>query len=419
MKRDQILQVLYDLALVTGSETSVRPLVTATLQRLLYHTSTSCGLFFSELAPVADVDGQGMVHVTLYQAIAGGRLRDRVGETLSLPAALFGNGSAQISDPGLLASLFGEDNRYRYGLRLMVNPHDFIFLFAPRHLPSELHLDLVFAPVIGNFDHSLRMCRDNERIMNELREELETRTRLEEQLIKKEKLAVVGQLTSSVNHELRNPLGAISTASYLIRRKMAAGDDSWIAQLAVIERNTERCNSIIDQLLGYTRHARLSLENIDIGALIDVIIKEMDIADSIAVHRPDGGGGQITVEADSELLRRALINVLQNAVQAMQGQRHQASGRVSEITVSTRLTDQRFEIILRDTGPGIRTDELERIFEPLFSTRSFGVGLGMPIVRNIMAQHGGDVEINSSDGEGTSILLWLPLSRIRSPQHGD
>ena len=84
--------------------------------------------------------------------------------------------------------------------------------------------------------------------------------------------------------------------------------------------------------------------------------------------------------------------------------------RRSQLTVTTQVVDGRLEIEISDTGCGIPDEMMDRIFEPLFSTKSFGVGLGLPIVKSIMEQHGGGVEINSQVGVGTSVALWLPMA---------
>jgi signal transduction histidine kinase len=120
----------------------------------------------------------------------------------------------------------------------------------------------------------------------------------------------------------------------------------------------------------------------------------------------------VTVAADPERLRRALINVINNALQAMEELR--APGQSLEITTSA--SDGLCEIVVRDSGPGIPEEIRERIFEPLFSTKNFGVGLGVPIIKNIMEDHGGGVSYASRVGEGTTVTLWLPLPAETLPR---
>jgi signal transduction histidine kinase len=116
------------------------------------------------------------------------------------------------------------------------------------------------------------------------------------------------------------------------------------------------------------------------------------------------------VEVDLERFRRVLINLLDNACQAMVEQADggpKAGDRT--ITLRSRSAAERVEVSISDTGPGMPAAVLAKAFEPLFSTRSFGVGLGLPMVRQIIEQHGGGVKIANMDGGGTEVSLWLPL----------
>jgi signal transduction histidine kinase len=103
-----------------------------------------------------------------------------------------------------------------------------------------------------------------------------------------------------------------------------------------------------------------------------------------------------------------IVNVLNNAVDAMREKG--PFERRNQLTVSTQVIDGRLEIVISDTGCGIPDENMDRIFEPLFSTKSFGVGLGLSIVKSIMEQHGGGVEIDTQVGVGTSVALWLPMA---------
>lgn len=119
------------------------------------------------------------------------------------------------------------------------------------------------------------------------------------------------------------------------------------------------------------------------------------------------------VPMDADYLRRAVINLYDNGCQAMLEQPREMADEVEKIlTVSIRPADEKIGISFPDTGPGIPEDLRDKIFEPLYSTKAFGVGLGLCIVKQIMEGHGGDVEIVSSEGQGTEMILWLPSDRI-------
>jgi signal transduction histidine kinase len=110
---------------------------------------------------------------------------------------------------------------------------------------------------------------------------------------------------------------------------------------------------------------------------------------------------------DAERMRRAVINLADNARHAMLDPAN-GNGRGKTLSVRTRFDDDVLEIAILDTGPGMASDVLENVFEPLYSTRSFGVGLGLPIVKQIVEAHGGEIEINSELNEGTAAILRLP-----------
>ncbi len=228
--------------------------------------------------------------------------------------------------------------------------------------------------------------------------------RAQAELVQKERLAVLGQLTAMVSHEIRNPLGTVANALFLLRENLGTQSLQQMERpLALAERSIQRCDGIISELLDFTRQRELQREAVQIDHWLAEVLDEFSWPSDVrlAVQLVSG----VTVQVDPERLRRALVNVVTNAVQAMDEK--SAGEKLLEIR-TVRLAD-RCEIVVRDTGPGIPPQSMARIFEPLFSTKSFGVGLGVPIIRNIMADHGGGVAYSSEVGAGTTVTLWIPL----------
>jgi len=127
----------------------------------------------------------------------------------------------------------------------------------------------------------------------------------------------------------------------------------------------------------------------------------------------DFAAGDRTVSFDADRFRRVIINLIDNAAQAIEGGRDQMPpGAPQRITVRSRIAGGRLEVDIDDSGPGIPPDVFKRIFEPLFSTKGFGVGLGLPTVKQIMEHHGGGIELISEPGRGTRALIWLPLAQV-------
>jgi len=230
----------------------------------------------------------------------------------------------------------------------------------------------------------------------------------QEELLRKERLATLGQLTATVSHELRNPLASMQTALYLLDKRLQGSDDRVRDGLGSLRDNIGRCDRIIDELLDFTRINKLNRRPLAIDEWLAGILDGQSVPDGIEL-RTDLSLPGMVIAFDPGRLRRAVINLFDNACQSMAGEDGAAGdGREAILTVTTRLAGGRAEIGFDDTGPGISPEVLAHVFEPLYSTRGFGVGLGLPAVRQIMGQHGGGVELTSLPGEGTRAVLWLP-----------
>jgi PAS domain S-box-containing protein len=231
------------------------------------------------------------------------------------------------------------------------------------------------------------------------------------ELVRRERLSALGQLTATVAHEIRNPLGTVRTCVFAIGDAIKQEELGRVERaLQLAERNIVRCDTIISELLDYTRDWALQCNPTDIdewlNGILDEALDQGNIPESIACVRELNA--DVEISADTEHLRRAIINAIDNAVDAIQ---EKGLGRgVNRLTISTHVVGERLEMRVSDTGCGISADTMSNLFEPLFSTKSFGVGLGLPIIKGIMEQHGGGVEISSQKDVGTTVVLWLPKS---------
>jgi signal transduction histidine kinase len=237
------------------------------------------------------------------------------------------------------------------------------------------------------------------------------RKRFEQQILRSERLATLGQLNATVSHELRNPLGVIRTSNFIVREGLSGETPRVRRALERIERSVVRCDRIIDELLDFTRIKELQLEPILIDEWLGNVLGEQAPPKGFTL-RCQLGLPEVEVRLDPDRLRRAVINVFDNACQAMTGEAGEEAAGTEEhvLSVKTRKSNGRIEVVFEDTGPGIPSDVHENVFEPLFSTKGFGVGLGLPVVKHIMEQHGGGIEIESGERRGTRVCLWLPTS---------
>jgi len=243
----------------------------------------------------------------------------------------------------------------------------------------------------------------------ELASRIEARTaelrKAQSELLRKERLSTLGQLTATVAHELRNPLSSIRNTVFAIREATGAGSNLE-RPLGRVERNIERCDRIISDLLDFTRLRELNRTEIEADAWLEEILNEQRFPDGIALSCALGAPG-CTMRVDGERMRRVVINLIENAAQALAEAKEMTDRRIG---VATRAVGASYELVVEDNGPGIPAEVLPKVFEPLFSTKSFGTGLGLPTVKQIVEQHGGTVEIVSARGAGTRIIVRLPIA---------
>lgn len=266
----------------------------------------------------------------------------------------------------------------------------------------------------------LRQAEEEVRRLNtELEQRVERRTAelrdAQAELIKKDRLATLGQLTATVSHELRNPLGAMRTSAYVLAKSLPDGNEAALKAIDRIDRGIVRCDRIIDELLDFTRSTEIDREAVTIDDWLGAVLSELSIPGGVKLET-DLRLGNLAAMIDSGRMRRAVINIVENACQAIAGQAGwEAEVSKGIVTVSTGKVNGDIEIRVADDGPGIPVDIREKIFEPLFSTKNFGVGLGLPTVRQVLKQHGGSVVLESEPGVGTLFRLAFPLEE---PEEG-
>lgn len=255
----------------------------------------------------------------------------------------------------------------------------------------------------------LQSAEEMGRVLGEKADAERARATAEAELLQQERLSLLGRLTASVAHELRNPLSTIRNTIHAVHQAAREKGLMIDRQMARIERTIERCDGIIDDLLDYAGEVELAPAPVALDAWLDHILDTVTLPPSLMLERRLEAPG-VTVTVDPERLRCALANLIENAAEAITDAPDLPERR---IIVST-YAGTKAEIVVADTGPGMSEDVLERIFEPLFSTRAFGTGLGLPTVRRIIEQHGGDLVIGSALGAGTRAQIRLPLGTAKS-----
>jgi signal transduction histidine kinase len=227
----------------------------------------------------------------------------------------------------------------------------------------------------------------------------------QEQLVRTEKLAAIGQLAGGVGHELRNPLGAIKNAIYFIKGKISNSElikkEPRIMEfLDIVDDEINSSNKIINDLLGFSRVGKPAVSPVKIEKVIDEAIAHIPIPESVElIKNLDGSIPEIKV--DSDQIRQVFVNIITNAVQAMP-----EGGR---LTVGVRIEDKSLEVEFIDNGTGMPEESIGKIFDPLYTMKARGIGLGLAVCRSIVERHGGRIEVKSQIGQGSTFTVKLPL----------
>jgi len=253
-------------------------------------------------------------------------------------------------------------------------------------------------------------------LMDGLEKTVEERTaalrETQAQLVNAAKLASLGRLAASIAHEINNPLAGILTFSRLMLRELEEGApapeerERYLKNLRLIERETQRCTTIVRNLLDFARQRPLTLSESDANAVIDEALSLVGHQIELKGIELDRHPGQLPlIKVDFGQIRQAFVNVILNACDAME-----AGGR---LTIRTAPTDVGgVEVEFTDTGSGISEENLSHIFDPFFSTKAKGTGLGLSVVYGIVERHGGSLDVQSRPGEGTTIRIRLPRQGV-------
>lgn len=228
------------------------------------------------------------------------------------------------------------------------------------------------------------------------------------ELVKREKLAVLGQLTATVSHELRNPLGVIRSSNFYLQHRIKDKDEKIDKHFNRIEDQVATCDAIVADLLEYTRGRHAAIVKEDPTPWLKQVVEQVQEQEDIEISL-QLGEKLLPVPHDQEKMRRVIINLLLNAVYAVKT-RSENNNRHYQPRVQLKADRQAEHLVFEVTDNGIGMDEetRRRAFEPLFTTRARGTGIGLANVKKIIDEHGGTIDLESRPGEGTRIRLGVP-----------
>ncbi len=231
-----------------------------------------------------------------------------------------------------------------------------------------------------------------------------------EQLLKTEKLTTIGELSARIAHDMRNPLSIIKNTAEIIKTSHKNIDSNTKEQWSRHERAIYRISHQVDDVLDYVKDAPIKKKSAKISVILHDTLERIEIPDKIKINLPKIDA---TISCDSEKLEVVFVNLIMNAIQAIENKKGE---------VYINIADEPDDIILisiKDSGPGIPKKLISKIFDPLFTTRQIGTGLGLPSCKNIIEKHGGSIDVVSPKGKGATFLVrlskkteWEQISKI-------
>lgn len=234
----------------------------------------------------------------------------------------------------------------------------------------------------------------------ELEETLVKMKNIQQELLRSEKFATIGRLASSVAHELRNPLASLKNISYyLVKLGTFSTDEKAKRMLEMLGTDVARANKIVTDLLDFSRVKKLNKVATPMDEFINKLLDNLTFSENVHIIR-DLKALQANIDPDR--ITQVLVNLVTNARDAM-------AEKGGQITVTTNKKDDYIQILVTDTGCGMDKETVDRIFEPLFTTKTKGLGLGLAIVKEIIEAHYGKITCLSEKGKGTTFEVLLPL----------
>lgn len=269
---------------------------------------------------------------------------------------------------------------------------------------------------VVDISENVELKRINEEI-SRLNSELANNVNLlrdaQDALVKKGRLEQMGQLTATIAHELRNPLGSVRTSAFVMEKRLKNSGLDLEAQFNRIKNGVTRCDNIIAQLLDFSRGKQLDCKSLNLDDWLTKVVEEeaARLPSNVSI-RCLLGLGSLHVSFDPGRLQRAILNLISNASEAMVGLDGSAAKSdmpEATITLTTSVDGGFVNIKVSDNGPGMAPEVISKIREPLFTTKSFGTGLGVPVIEQVASQHGGSLLVESVLGIGSTFTLCLPI----------
>jgi signal transduction histidine kinase len=226
---------------------------------------------------------------------------------------------------------------------------------------------------------------------------------LQDELARKEKLAILGKLAGIMGHEIRNPLGVIRNSIYFLTMKFGESIDEKVKRhMDIMQSEIDGCDKIISDVLDFARIKPSSITETEINSVVEASLSKASIPKTVKVQI-DLGENLPKLNIDRAQIQQVFFNIISNAIAAMP--------KGGELQVTTSQTNTFISIAFKDTGVGIPKENISKLFEPLFSTKPNGLGLGLAACQNIIVLHQGKIEFENNEGQGATFIVTLPINK--------
>lgn len=302
-----------------------------------------------------------------------------------------------------LVTRYGEKSLLALPLMVRDQPIGCVVLDDTRVVRTWTEAEIQRASLIVN---QVGVAVSNARLYEDLKRSYSQLAHAQEELVKRERLAALGELAAVVAHEVRNPVAVIFNALSALRKLLKVTGDAAML-LGIVGEEADRLNRIVGDLLDFARPSEPALAPESLGAVIHDTVEaaSSEPAAQPVQIRTELSPGLPEVRIDARMLRQALLNVVVNGLQAM------PRGGVLTVAAGTTMSNGKrwARVDVLDTGPGVPPELATKIFQPFFTTKATGTGLGLAVVKRIMEAHHGEITVESRAGEGTRVSLLLPM----------
>jgi len=290
----------------------------------------------------------------------------------------------------------------------------FIYVISTKYTkPIETLSEVAIRIAKGDLDCEVNINRKDEigkiaESFNFMIQKLKENKMFQERLREAEHLITFGQLSKTITHEIRNPLNFINLSiDYLLDKlKNENLNKDYLNLLQNMKQEIYRINNLITEYLEYTKPLKLNKKPVNILEIINDVISLIEISTrqkGVNIITNYNIDNNLVLNLDTDLIKSCLLNIITNALQAME------NSLVKKLFIETQLENGNLLIKIKDTGEGVPEEIKEKIFEPFFSTKKGGLGIGLPLAKKIIEEHKGKIEFLSKLGQGSEVKIYLPL----------